>query len=85
MKYNSSPYLNHGVVNVGDLPIPFDIVLNSSALVVLVTFVYLKISWKESIIIPREESFDDKGGRAGKFFGFLILFLLVTPGIVSNE
>ena len=41
--------LNHGVVNVGDLPIPFDIVLNSSALVVLITFVYLKVSWKESV------------------------------------
>ena len=85
MKYNSSPYLNHGVVNVGDLPIPFDIVLNSSALVVLITFVYLKISWKESIIVAREESFNTKGSLAGKLFGFLILFLLVTPGIVSNE
>ncbi len=85
MKYNSSPYLNHGVVNVGDLPIPFDIVLNSSALVVLITFVYLKISWKESIIVTREESFNTKGSLAGKLFGFLILFLLVTPGIVSNE
>ena len=70
MKYNSSPYLNHGVVNVGDLPIPFDIVLNSSALVVLITFVYLKISWKESIIVTREESFNTKGSLTGKLFGF---------------
>ncbi len=85
MKYNSSPYLNHGVVNVGDLPIPFDIVLNSSALVVLITFVYLKISWKESIIVRREESFNNKESLTGKIFGFFILFLLVTPGIVSNE
>ena len=76
MKYNSSPNLNHGVVNVGDLPIPFDIVLNSSALVVLITFVYLKISWKESIIVPREESFNNKESLTGKLFGFFILFLL---------
>ena len=51
--------IGHGVVNVGDLPIPFDIVLNASALVVLITFVYLKISWKESIIAHRDELFDD--------------------------
>ena len=80
MKYNSSPNLNHGVVNVGDLPIPFDIVLNSSALVVLITFVYLKISWKESIIVPREESFNNKESLTGKLFGFFILFLLGPKG-----
>ena len=54
MIIKNSASLNHGVVNVGDLPIPFDIVLNSSALVVLITFVYLKVSWKESIITPRQ-------------------------------
>ena len=75
----------HGVVNVGDLPIPFDIVLNTSALVVLITFVYLKVSWKESIIAHREEIFDDKQSLFGKLFGFLILFLLVAPGVISNE
>ena len=77
--------LNHGVVNVGDLPIPFDIVLNSSALVVLITFVYLKVSWKESIITPRQEVFNDKQNFIGKFFGIIILFLLVAPGIFGNE
>ena len=77
--------LNHGVVNVGDLPIPFDIVLNSSALVVLITFVYLKVSWKESIITPRQEVFNDKQNFIGKLFGIIILFLLVAPGIFGNE
>ena len=77
--------LNHGVVNVGDLPIPFDMVLNSSALVVLITFVYLKVSWKESIVTPRQEVFNDKQSFIGKLFGIIILFLLVAPGIFGNE
>ena len=81
----NSPSLNHGVVNVGDLPIPFDIVLNSSALVVLITFVYLKVSWKESIITPRQEVFNDKQNFIGKLFGIIILFLLVAPGIFGDE
>ena len=81
----NSASLNHGVVNVGDLPIPFDIVLNSSALVVLITFVYLKVSWKESIITPRQEVFNDKQNFIGKLFGIMILFLLVAPGIFGNE
>ena len=81
----NSASLNHGVVNVGDLPIPFDIVLNSSALVVLITFVYLKVSWKESIITPRPEVFNDKQNFIGKLFGIIILFLLVAPGIFGNE
>ena len=85
MKYYPFTSVHHGVVNVGDLPIPFDIVLNSSALVVLITFVYLKISWKESLITHREEFFKDKGNLIGKLFGFLLLFLLIAPGIVSNE
>ena len=81
----NSASLNHGVVNVGDLPIPFDIVLNSSALVVLITFVYLKVSWKESIITPRQEVFNDKQSFIGKLFGIIILFLLVAPGIFGDE
>ena len=81
----NSASLNHGVVNVGDLPIPFDIVLNSSALVVLITFVYLKVSWKESIITPRQEVFNDKQNFIGKLFGIIILFLLIAPGIFGNE
>ena len=81
----NSASLNHGVVNVGDLPIPFDIVLNSSALVVLITFVYLKVSWKESIITPRQEVFNDKQSFIGQLFGIIILFLLVAPGIFGNE
>ena len=85
MILKNSASLNHGVVNVGDLPIPFDIVLNSSALVVLITFVYLKVSWKESIITPRQEVFNDRQNFIGKLFGIIILFLLVAPGIFGNE
>ncbi len=85
MIIKNSASFNHGVVNVGDLPIPFDIVLNSSALVVLITFVYLKVSWKESIIRPRQEVFNDKQNFIGKLFGIIILFLLVVPGIFGNE
>ena len=85
MIIKNSASLNHGVVNVGDLPIPFDIVLNSSALVVWITFVYLKVSWKESIITPRQEVFNDKQSFIGKLFGIIILFLLVAPGIFGNE
>ena len=85
MIIKNSASLNHGVVNVGDLPIPFDIVLNSSALVVLITFVYLKVSWKESIITPRQEVFNDRQNFIGKLFGIIILFLLVAPGIFGNE
>ena len=85
MIIKNSASLNHGVVNVGDLPIPFDIVLNSSALVVLITFVYLKVSWKESIITPRQEVFNDRQNFIGKLFGIIILFLLVAPGILGNE
>ena len=85
MIIKNSASLNHGVVNVGDLPIPFDMVLNSSALVVLITFVYLKVSWKESIITPRQEVFNDKQNFIGKLFGIIILFLLVAPGIFGDE
>ncbi len=85
MIINNLVSFNHGVVNVGDLPIPFDIVLNSSALVVLITFVYLKVSWKESIITPRPEVFNDKQNFIGKLFGIIILFLLIAPGIFGNE
>ena len=85
MIINNLVSFNHGVVNVGDLPIPFDIVLNSSALVVLITFVYLKVSWKESIITPRQEVFNDKQNFIGKLFGIIILFLLVAPGIFGDE
>ena len=85
MIIKNSASLNHGVVNVGDLPIPFDIVLNSSALVVLITFVYLKVSWKESIITPRQEVFNDRQNFIGKLFGIIILFLLVAPGLFGDE
>ena len=85
MKFKTTDTINHGVVNVGDLPIPFDIVLNASTLVVVVTFVYLKISWKESIVIPSKEIFEDNKNIIGNVFGAVILFFLIAPGIIGNE
>ena len=73
MKIKTIEFINHGVVNIGDLPIPFDMVLNASALVVVITFVYLKISWKESIVVPskrlacrRQDGFDESVCRRPK-------------------
>jgi hypothetical protein len=80
-----SPQLKHGIINVGDLPIPFDMVLNSAVLVVVVTFVFLKISWKESILTSQETLFSTKQSLPGKVFGFIILLLLTVPGLVNNE
>jgi hypothetical protein len=80
-----SPQLKHGIINVGDLPIPFDMVLNSAVLVVVVTFVFLKISWKESILTSQETLFSTKQSLLGKVFGFIILLLLTVPGLVNNE
>ncbi|MDC3226770.1 hypothetical protein OBA39_01505 [Acidimicrobiaceae bacterium] len=85
MKIKTTEFINHGVVNVGDLPIPFDMVLNASALVVVITFVYLKISWKESIVVPSKEIFEDRQNIIGKIFGAVILFFLIAPGIIANE
>ena len=85
MKIKTTEFVNHGVVNVGDLPIPFDMVLNASALVVVITFVYLKISWKESIVVPSKEIFKDRPNIIGKIFGATILFFLIAPGIIGNE
>ena len=77
--------LSHGIINVGDLPIPFDMVLNAAVLVVVVTFVFLKISWKESILTSQETLFSTKQSLPGKVFGFIILLLLTVPGLVNNE
>ena len=85
MKIKTTEFVNHGVVNVGDLPIPFDMVLNASALVVVITFVYLKISWKESIVVSSKEIFKDRPNIIGKIFGATILFFLIAPGIIGNE
>ena len=78
-------YLSHGIINVGDLPIPFDMVLNAAVLAVVLTFVFLKVSWKESILTSEEKLFSTKQSFSGKLFGFLILALLTIPGLVSNE
>ena len=80
-----SPILNHGIINVGDLPIPFDMVLNAAVLVVVVTFVFLKISWKESVLTSQKSLFSTKQPFAGKLFGLIILLFLTVPGLVSDE
>ena len=85
MKFKIDNTINHGVVNVGDLPIPFDMVLNAAVIVVVITFVYLKISWKESIVISSRETFEETQNIIGKIFGVVILFFLIAPGIIGNE
>ena len=85
MNYSFLPQLEHGIINVGDLPIPFDIVLNAAVLVIVLTFVFLKTSWKESILTSQESLFSTKQTFSGKSFGFLILLLLTVPGLISNE
>ena len=76
---------NHGIGSVGDLPIPFDTVLNISALVIVLTFVFLKVSWKESILVDTETVFEDKQNLFGKILGVLTLLLLILPGLISDE
>ncbi len=76
---------NHGIGFEGDLPIPFDTILNVSAWVIILTFVFLKISWKESILTSQEKLFSNEQSIFGKFFGFTILFLLIAPGLIGNE
>ena len=79
------PRIYHGIINVGDLPIPFDMVLNAAVLTIVLTFVFLKVSWKESILISKETLFSTKQSTSGKLFGFLILALLMVPGLINNE
>ena len=67
---NNITQLHHGIINVGDLPIPFDIVLNAAVLTIILTFVFLKISWKESILTSKEALFSTKQSTSGKSFGF---------------
>ncbi len=81
----NSVNLRHGIINVGDLPIPFDLVLNAAVLTIVLTFVFLKVSWKESILTPKESLFSTKQSLSGKLFGFLILLLLTVPGLINNE
>ena len=80
-----SPQFDHGIINVGDLPIPFDMVLNAAVLVIVVTFVFLKTSWKESILTSQETLFSTKQSLSGKVFGFIILLFLIVPGLANNE
>ena len=79
------PSLSHGIINVGDLPIPFNMVLNAAVLTVVVTFVFLKVSWKESILTSEERLFSTKQSPSGKLLGLLVLVLLTVPGLVNNE
>ena len=79
------PNLSHGIINVGDLPIPFNMVLNAAVLTVVVTFVFLKVSWKESILTSEEKLFSTKQSSSGKILGLLVLILLTVPGLINNE
>ena len=85
IKLNPISQIKHGIINVGDLPIPFDIVLNAAVLVVVLTFVFLKVSWKESILTSKESLFSTKQSLTGKLFGLLILLFLTVPGLINNE
>jgi len=80
-----SQLINHGIGSVGDLPIPFDTVLNISGLVIVLTFVFLKVSWKESIFIKKEIFVTYKQPLIGKVFGWFLLSLLILPGLFGNE
>ena len=75
----------HGIGSVGDLPIPFDTVLNISGIVIVLTFVFLKVSWKESIFIKKEVFAHSKQPLVGKIFGWILLSLLILPGLISDE
>ena len=74
------PSLSHGIINVGDLPIPFNMVLNAAVLTVVLTFVFLKVTRKESILTSEERLFSTKQSPSGKLLGLLVLVLLTVPG-----
>ena len=76
---------HHGIGSVGDLPIPFETVLNVSAWVIILTFVFLKISWKKSVLTEKEVIVEQRQPWLGKIFGVFILSLLILPGLVGNE
>ena len=77
--------LHHGIINVGDLPIPFNMVLNAAVLTVVITFVFLKVSWKESILTSEERLFSTKQSPSGKLLGLLVLVLLTIPGLIKMK
>lgn len=76
---------HHGIGSVGDLPIPFETVLNVSAWVIILTFVFLKISWKKSVLVQKEVIVEQRQPWLGKIFGVFILSLLILPGLIGNE
>ena len=76
---------HHGIGSVGDLPIPFETVLNVSAWVIILTFVFLKISWKKSVLVQKEVIVEQRQHWLGKMFGVFILSLLILPGLIGNE
>ena len=76
---------HHGIGSVCDLPIPFETVLNVSAWVIILTFVFLKISWKKSVLVQKEVIVEQRQPWLGKMFGVFILSLLILPGLIGNE
>jgi len=85
MKVLTLENFRHGIGSVGDLPIPFETVLNVSALVIILTFVFLKVSWKESVLVAEETVLKSNPSILGRLFGLIILLLIVLPGVVSEE
>ena len=85
MKVLTLENFRHGIGSVGDLPIPFETVLNVSALVIILTFVFLKVSWKESVLVAEEAVLKSNPSILGRLFGLIILLLIVLPGVVSEE
>ena len=85
MKVLTLENFRHGIGSVGDLPIPFETVLNVSALVIILTFVFLKVSWKESVLVAEETVLKSNPSILGRLFGLIILLLIVLPGVVSDE
>ena len=85
MKLLTLENFRHGIGSVGDLPIPFETVLNVSALVIILTFVFLKVSWKESVLVAEETVLESNPSILGKLFGLIILLLIILPGVVSEE
>ena len=77
MKLLTLENFRHGIGSVGDLPIPFETVLNVSALVIILTFVFLKVSWKESVLVAEETVLESNPSILGKLFGLIILLLIV--------
>ena len=53
-------------------------VLNAAVLTIVLTFVFLKVSWKESILTSKETLFSTKQSTSGKLIWVFDLSLTYT-------